>query len=199
MSDIDYEMIVSIVNRGYSDYVINASREAGATGGTIVFARGTNSDTSKNSFMGIAIEPEKDIVLILVKTEDRKRIMQKICDNTTSMQQDGNGICFSLPVTNVVGLKEPRKNHLMDLMKKNIKNMVEKTKTNHKNDKNIDANGKLVDNQKETENHKTQKNNKTLNVNTKDSQTNKKQINSGKSSASKTAKQTNKSTINKTK
>ena len=122
----DYEMIVSIVNRGYSDYVVNASREAGATGGTIVFARGTNHNGEKDSFMGVSIEPEKDIVLIIVNSEDRKKVMQHICDSTSSLQKEGNGICFSLPVTNAVGLRSIRKRHLLGDLKEHQKELKEK-------------------------------------------------------------------------
>lgn len=122
----DYEMIVSIVNRGYSDYVVNASREAGATGGTIVFARGTNHNGEKDSFMGVSIEPEKDIVLIIVNSEDRKKVMQHICDSTSSLQKEGNGICFSLPVTNAVGLRSIRKRHLLGVLKEHQKELKEK-------------------------------------------------------------------------
>ena len=105
---VKYELIVSIVNRGYSDYVVNASREAGATGGTIVFARGTNNSGQDESFMGIQIQPEKDIVLILVKSEDKRVVMRAICDSTSALEKSGHGICFAMPVTNVVGLRDKK-------------------------------------------------------------------------------------------
>lgn len=126
MLKTNYEMIVSIVNRGYSDYVVNASREAGATGGTIVFARGTNHNGEKDSFMGVSIEPEKDIVLIIVSSEDRKKVMQHICDSTSSLQQEGNGICFSLPVTNAIGLRNIRKKHLLGVFEEHKKKAEER-------------------------------------------------------------------------
>lgn len=103
-----FELIVSIVNRGYSDYVVSASRDAGATGGTIVFARGTSNTGQDDSFMGISIQPEKDIVLILVKAEERKKVMQAICDSTSALEKSGHGICFSMPVNHVVGIRDSK-------------------------------------------------------------------------------------------
>jgi len=106
VSNRNFELIVSIVNRGYSDYVVSASRDAGATGGTIVFARGTSNTGRDESFMGISIQPEKDIVLILVRAEERKKVMQAICDSTSALEKSGHGICFSMPVNHVVGIKD---------------------------------------------------------------------------------------------
>ena len=37
----NYDLVISIVNRGHSDPVVEASREAGANGGTIIYGRGT--------------------------------------------------------------------------------------------------------------------------------------------------------------
>lgn len=98
----DFELIVTIVNKGFSDYVIDASRDAGATGGTIINARGTGNDENE-SFMGINIQPEKEMVLTLVKTESKKQIMQEICERT-NLNDDGRGLCFSLPITSVAGI-----------------------------------------------------------------------------------------------
>lgn len=129
-----FELIVSIVNRGYSDYVVSASRDAGATGGTIVFARGTNTNDQADSFMGISIQPEKDIVLILVKSEDRKRVMQAICDSTSALEKSGHGICFSMPVNHAVGIRSGK--HKIELPKKAKKDKVSK-KANLEKDENF--------------------------------------------------------------
>lgn len=99
-----FDLIVTIVNRGYSDYVVDASRTAGASGGTILFARGTNINEATDSFMGVAIQPEKDIVLTLVETSKKHEVMNEIC-NKANLDQGNRGICFSIPVSNVAGLK----------------------------------------------------------------------------------------------
>ena len=41
MKNTIYELIVVICNIGYNDMVMDAARQAGATGGTIIHARGT--------------------------------------------------------------------------------------------------------------------------------------------------------------
>ena len=54
--------------------------------------------------MGISLQPEREVVLILVKKSERKAIMQEIADKT-SLLEEGRGLCFSLPVSEVYGLK----------------------------------------------------------------------------------------------
>ncbi|MBQ4558278.1 MAG: P-II family nitrogen regulator [Clostridia bacterium] len=97
-----YDLIITIVNKGYSDYVVQASREAGATGGTIINALSSSAnDTEK--FLGVTIHPEKEIVLTVVKTEDKAKIMKNICEST-NLDTIGRGMCFALPVSKLTGL-----------------------------------------------------------------------------------------------
>ena len=56
-------------------------------------------------FLGISIEPEKDIVLILANNDKKNEIMNEIV-SSCGLKTPGAGICFSLPVDHVVGLKE---------------------------------------------------------------------------------------------
>lgn len=102
-----YELIVTIVERGHSDYVVEAARSAGASGGTIIYGRGTGIH-EKDSILGISIQPEKELILTLVAKSEKKKIMQSILDNT-NITQAGKGICFCLPVLDVAGI-----NHLLD-------------------------------------------------------------------------------------
>ena len=97
-----HDLIITVITRGFADYVVNAARDAGATGATILYGRGT-ADADKQ-VMGISLQPEREAVLILTKKTDRKRIMQEIADKT-GLMEEGRGLCFSLPVSKVFGLK----------------------------------------------------------------------------------------------
>ena len=98
----EYDLIIAIIGRGFADYVVSAARDAGATGATIIYGRGT-ADVDRQ-VMGISLQPEREVILILVKKTDRKRIMQEIADKT-SLMEEGRGLCFSIPVGEVYGLK----------------------------------------------------------------------------------------------
>ena len=98
----EHDLIIAVIARGFADYVISAARDAGATGATIIYGRGT-ADADRH-VMGISLQPEREVVMILVKKGERRKIMQEIADKT-SLLEEGRGLCFSLPVTDVYGLK----------------------------------------------------------------------------------------------
>lgn len=100
-----YELILTIVNRGFADLVMDAAKKAGASGGTIVHARGTGIHEAEK-FFGIIVQPEKELVLILAAREEKNSIMTAICTHA-ELKDVGKGICFSLPVDQVVGLTTP--------------------------------------------------------------------------------------------
>lgn len=104
-SKIQFELIVTIVNRGYSDFVVDATRNAGASGGTIVNGRGTGVH-EKDSILGVSIQPEKEMVLTLVKKDEKSKILKAIVEGV-NLNQEGKGLCFSVPVEDLVGI-----NHL---------------------------------------------------------------------------------------
>lgn len=104
------ELIICIINRGFSDLVMTAARNAGATGGTILHARGTgNKDIEK--FFGIQITPEKEICLIVVPSESKDKITSEIYKDA-GLDTKGQGIIFTLPVDDFIGpslIKEEKK------------------------------------------------------------------------------------------
>ena len=98
----EFELIITIVNRGFADEVMDAARKVGATGGTVLYARGTGAEEAEK-FFGITIQPEKEVVLILSLRETRNDIIKAIC-RRAGLTTAGHGISFSLPVDDVVGV-----------------------------------------------------------------------------------------------
>ena len=99
----NYNLVVAIVNKGYTDLVMEAARNKGARGGTTFVARGTGNK-ELGSFFGIAIEPEKEIVFIIVDNEIKDDVMLEIY-KVAGLETMGQGIIFSLPVNNISGIK----------------------------------------------------------------------------------------------
>ena len=97
-----YHLIITIVNSGFFDQVMEAAKKAGARGGTVVHARGLGSKEAKK-YLGITIQPEKDLILILTPKEKKLAIMESIM-HEVGLNTAGNGICFSLPVDSAMGI-----------------------------------------------------------------------------------------------
>lgn len=102
-----YEMITCIVNAGFSDVVMETAKKFGARGGTVVRAKGT-ADTDAESRFQITIQPEKEIVLIVVPTALKNDILHALYKDV-GLETPGQGIAFALPVDGAVGLSEPEK------------------------------------------------------------------------------------------
>ena len=96
------DLVVAIVNRGFTDPVIEAALSAGARGGTVVHARGADTQEAAQ-FFGITIQPEKEMVLLLVQHDQKIPVMQAIARDA-GLSSEGRGLVFSLPVTNVMGV-----------------------------------------------------------------------------------------------
>ena len=99
-----HEVIFCIVNAGFSDAVMDAAREFGAKGGTVLHARGTANPEAEKLF-NITVQPEKEIVMILVDTDKKDEILKNLY-TTVGLKTPGYGIAFSMPVSDVVGIGE---------------------------------------------------------------------------------------------
>jgi len=90
-------LITVIVNSGYADDAMSAARKAGAGGGTVIKAKGTAKEGDE-SFFGVQIVPEKDMLLIVVDQEKKDAVMDAI-QKLDCLSQPGSGIAFSSPVS----------------------------------------------------------------------------------------------------
>lgn len=100
--EIKCSMIVVIVNKGFSEEVMDVARANGAAGGTILTGRGTGGEKARK-FFSISLQEEKEVVLILVKEELRTEIM-RVISREVGLDSPGRGIVFSLPVEETLGL-----------------------------------------------------------------------------------------------
>lgn len=91
-----FQLLVCIVNAGFSQNVMEAARAAGARGGSIIRGRGS-ANPEAEEFFNITIQPDKEVILILV-TEDIKDAVMTAVFKNSGLSTDGQGIAFSLPV-----------------------------------------------------------------------------------------------------
>lgn len=101
-NNIKFNLIVTIVNRGIASEVVDASKRAGAEGGTILNGRGSGIHETAKLF-GVPIEPEKDIILTLIDDEKTEQVLQVITQEA-GLNEAGKGIAFVLDVKQTVGI-----------------------------------------------------------------------------------------------
>lgn len=98
----EYSLIVTILNSGSAEAVMEAAKNAGAGGGTVIHGRGLNAKNAEK-FFGFTIQAEKDMLLIVAKTTEKDDIMRAIAASQ-DMTAEGRGMTFSLPVNGLFGI-----------------------------------------------------------------------------------------------
>lgn len=105
MTTENHEVIFAIINAGYADRAMDVARAQGARGGTILNARGVARE-KEAAFFGIAIHPDKEILMLVVEKNIRDNILNALYKEM-GMDKKAQGIAFSLPVSDVAGLAGP--------------------------------------------------------------------------------------------
>ena len=100
----EYTVIWVSVASGYSDDVVDASRAAGARGGTVSKGRRRHSERV-SQHMGISTQDEQDFVMIVTPKEKKSEVMSAI-SNACGLRTPAHGVVLSLPVDEVIGLEE---------------------------------------------------------------------------------------------
>lgn len=103
LKDTKYELVVAIANHGYTNAIVEAARKANASGGTVLHAKGTGI-VGPEKFMGVSLATEKEVILMVVKKENKNRIMESIME-ASGHQSKAKTVLFSLPVTSTAGLR----------------------------------------------------------------------------------------------
>ena len=106
--DFEHELIIVILNEGYSDFVMDAARAAGAGGGTVLHAKGTGG-TRGEKFFSVSLADEKDMIYIIAHRDEKAAIMRSINEQAGPGSRAG-AICFSLPISSVAGLRAREEN-----------------------------------------------------------------------------------------
>ena len=99
----DYELIYVVLNEGHSDEVMDAARPAGATGGTVINAKGTGIMQAEK-FRELSLTNEREVLLIVAKAASKASIMRAIIEKA-GIQTEAGAVCFSVPISQVAGLR----------------------------------------------------------------------------------------------
>jgi len=101
--EFEYELIIVVLNEGYADMAMDAAREAGAGGGTVLHAKGTGGKRAEK-FYNVRFADEKDMVYIVAHKDEKAAVMRAV-NAKAGPATEARGICFSLPISSVLGLR----------------------------------------------------------------------------------------------
>lgn len=99
-----HQAIIAIIEKGHAERVVEAARKVGAYGATIINARGSGIHEEYKLF-AIEIEPEKEIVLMIVKSEQVDSVCKQIIKDT-QIDEPGRGVLFTQPINHSYGIQD---------------------------------------------------------------------------------------------
>lgn len=100
---MQFKVILASVKSDITDKVVDAAKETGATGATIIHARGTGIREAK-TFFGLSLEAQTDIIMFLLEERLVSQVLKTI-GSVGEFDKPGTGIAFVLPVDQVIGLE----------------------------------------------------------------------------------------------
>ncbi len=99
-----FKLIIAFITEDKTNKVLNASREAGATGATVInHARGEGLELPK-TFFGLQLETQRDVLLLLVEEHLSRKILETIAKVAEFEESLGAGIAFQIDVEDAVGI-----------------------------------------------------------------------------------------------
>jgi nitrogen regulatory protein PII len=101
---MNYKLIVAALKPDVTDAAVDAAKECGISGATIIPGRGTGMHEAK-TFLGLTLEAQTDVVLFLTEAELVEPVMAAI-RTAGRLDEHGTGVVFTLPVEGVDGIKE---------------------------------------------------------------------------------------------
>ncbi|MCW8956650.1 MAG: P-II family nitrogen regulator [Gammaproteobacteria bacterium] len=99
-----FKLIIAFVEDSKSDKVMQAARDAGATGATVISnARGEGIEKCK-TFFGLSLETQRDVLLFLVEEHLSRHILEEIGTVGEFDTSLGTGIAIQIDVEDAVGV-----------------------------------------------------------------------------------------------
>ena len=100
-----FKLIIVMVEDNHTTEILNASREAGATGATVINqARGEGLSRSK-TFFGLSVGNQVDLILMLVEEHLSRDILEKVAQVGQFDESPGTGIAFQVDVEDAIGVQ----------------------------------------------------------------------------------------------
>ena len=97
-----FKLIAAVVPKGAAREVMDAAKEAGAEGGTILMARGTGVHEARR-FFGMSMSTERELLLVLIDPETAQEVLDSMV-GAGRLDEPGRGMAFVLSVDEVEGI-----------------------------------------------------------------------------------------------
>ena len=99
-----FKLIIALVEDAKTNTIIDAAREAGASGTTVIKSASGEGIEENKTFFGLTLASQRDVLLLLVEEHLSRHILETIRTVGEFETQKGVGIAFQIDVEDVVGI-----------------------------------------------------------------------------------------------
>jgi nitrogen regulatory protein PII len=99
-----FKLIIALVEDDKTDAVLDAARETGATGATVITSARGEGLTRSKTFFGLTLETQRDVLLFMVEEHLSRTILEKIAKVGEFDVKAGSGIALQIDVEDAVGV-----------------------------------------------------------------------------------------------
>ncbi len=100
-----FKLIMALVDDNYTDAIVQAARDAGATGSTVITSARGEGLKPKKTFLGLTLTGQRDLLMFLVAEQLSRSILETIEDTGKFDETPGSGIAFQIAIEDAVGLR----------------------------------------------------------------------------------------------
>jgi len=93
-----------MVDDDITNTVIDAARNAGATGATTISSVRGEGLTPEKGFMGLELSAQRDVILFLVAGTQARKILESISTAGKFEEKPGAGLAFQIDIEDAIGL-----------------------------------------------------------------------------------------------
>ncbi len=99
-----FKLIITFVEDSKTMEVMQAARDEGATGATVINNARGEGLALKKTFFGLSLETQRDVILFLVEEHLSRHILEKIAEVGMFEERPGTGIAIQIDVEDAVGV-----------------------------------------------------------------------------------------------
>ncbi len=99
-----FKLLIALVEEDKTQQVLEAARDAGATGSTVISNVRGEGLVQRKSFLGMNLESQRDYCMFLVEEHLSRSILERIAEVGDFDASPGNGIAFQIDVEDAVGV-----------------------------------------------------------------------------------------------
>lgn len=101
---MQFKLLLAMTDDSRVDAILEAAREAGATGATVITSARGEGLTPKTTFLGLDLTGQRDVILLVVEAHLSRDILTAVARAGEFETRPGSGIAFQLAIEEAVGM-----------------------------------------------------------------------------------------------